>query len=147
MTFDIIKVTGQLDILLHDEIGNIKQQLHIPNLVVDIGKSFIASRMVGTADGVMSHMAVGTGNTPPTASNTALGNQLGSRVAFSSTTRANNSITYIASYGAGVATGSLTEAGIFNASTNGTMMCRSTFTAINKAATDTLTINWTVTIN
>jgi len=50
-------------------------------------------------------------------------------------------------FGAGVGTGAVTEAGIFNASSAGTMLCRTTFSVINKAAADTLGITWTVTVN
>jgi len=41
----------------------------------------------------------------------------------------------------------LTEAGIFNASTSGNMLCRTKFDVVNKSATDTLAITWVVTIS
>jgi hypothetical protein len=53
---------------------------------------------------------------------------------------------YSASFGAGVGTGALTEAGIFNASSAGTLLCRTVFSVINKAANDTMSITWTVTL-
>ena len=40
----------------------------------------------------------------------------------------------------------IAEAGIFNAGAAGTMLARATFTAINKGASDTLAITWTVTV-
>ena len=95
----------------------------------------------------MTHMAVGTGSTAAAAGNTALETQLGSRVALTSTTVTSNSTAYVATFGAGVGTGALTEAGIFNASTSGTMLCRTLFAVINKGAADTMTITWTITIS
>lgn len=45
---------------------------------------------------------------------------------------------------AGTATFSLTEAGIFNAASAGTMLCRTVFPVINKGVNDTMTVTWTV---
>jgi hypothetical protein len=95
----------------------------------------------------MSHMAVGSSSTAPANGNTALGAQISTRVALSSPTRSNSTITYVATFAAGQSTGAIVEAGIFNALTVGTMLCRTTFPVINKEADDILTINWNVTIN
>lgn len=147
MLTDFLKVIGEPTFTLYDKFGNIKQQFTKPNLVVTVGKNLIADRLIGTSSGVMTHMAVGTSNASLDAANTALASQLNSRVALVSSTRTNNVITYSCTFGEGVCTGALVEAGIFNAATNGTMLCRTTFGVINKEATDTLTINWNVTIS
>lgn len=141
-----VNATGQLEVILKDEFGNIKFQDIFKNLVVTTGLNFIASRMAGTASAVMSHMGIGTGTTAPAAGQTALTTQL-IRNALTSATATNNQITYVATFAAGEGTGAVTEAGVFNASSGGSMLCRTTFSAVNKAAGDTLTINWTVTIN
>jgi hypothetical protein len=57
-----------------------------------------------------------------------------------------NTVTYVSTFAAGNATGTLVEAGLFNASVAGTMLARTTFTAIPKGAGDTLTITWVLTI-
>ena len=44
-------------------------------------------------------------------------------------------------------TGAITEAGIFNASSSGTMLCRTVFSVVNKGASDSMTITWTVTVS
>lgn len=150
MITDFIKATGALDIILVDANNNIKTKISVPNLVVSVGKNAIADRLIDTSTNVMSHMAVGTDDgaiLTLASSNTALGAQLGSRVALTSATRTNNVITYTASFAEGVSTGAIVEAGIFNASSSGDMLCRTTFPVINKEASDTLTINWNVTIN
>ncbi len=54
---------------------------------------------------------------------------------------------YVATFSAGEGTGAVTEAGIFNASTSGTMLCRTVFSVVNKAAGDTLQVTWTVTFS
>jgi len=138
---------GVLNIVLRDETGAVKEDVTVENLVVDTGLAYIASRMKDTTQTAMSHMAVGSGTTNPAAGDTQLESQLGSRVSLTSTTVTDNAVEYVATFGAGVGTGAVTEAGIFNASTSGTMLCRTEFAVINKGASDSMTITWTVTIS
>ena len=142
-----LSVKGRLSVVLRDADGNVKQSQDIPNLVVSSGLAFIASRMKDTTDAAMSHMAVGSGTTAAAAGNTALGTQIGSRVSLTSTTVTANAVAYVATFAAGTGTGAITEAGIFNASTSGTMLCRTVFSVVNKGADDTLQITWTITLN
>ena len=145
---DEVKLTGRLNIVLTDENGNVKEEVNVDNLVVTGGKGFIASRMKDATAAVMSHMAVGTGAVAPAVGDTTLGAEIASsRTALTSTTVTTNSVAYVCTFGTGVGTGAVTEAGIFNAASVGTMLCRTTFSVINKGASDTLTITWTVTVN
>lgn len=147
MINEALKLRGDLGIVLRDKDGNIKEQRTEKNLVVSAGLNFICDRMEGTSQGVMSHMAVGSGTTAAAAGNTDLESILGSREALDSTTVSDNTITYVSSFEAGEGTGAITEAGIFNASTAGTMLCRTVFSVVNKAADDTLQITWTITLS
>ena len=146
MIQDSIKMTGELRITVTNPEGNITQETVVPNLVVTSGKDFIAERMKDATTNVMSHMAIGTGSTAAAAGNTALGTEAG-RVALTSTTVTANAVAYVATFGAGTGTGAITEAGLFNASSSGDMLCRTVFSVINKGAADTLGITWTVTVN
>jgi len=145
---DSITMKGRLNIVLTGPDGEVKEQHEVDNLVVTVGKNFIASRMKDTTDTAMSHMEVGTGSTAAAVGDTALGAAVASsRVSLTSTTVSTNSVAYVATFPAGTGTGALTEAGIFNASSSGTMLCRTVFSVINKGAADTLGITWTVTVN
>jgi len=148
---DAIKMTGNLKLVLTDEHGNIKQEEEVENLVVTVGKNFIASSMAKTttnSPAAMTHMEVGTGTTAAAVGDTTLQTVVASsRTALTSTTVTTNSVAYVCSFGAGVGTGALTEAGIFNAASAGTLLCRTVFSVINKGAADTLGITWTVTVN
>ena len=145
---DAIKMTGNLKLVLTDEHGNVKQEEEIKNLVVTVGKNFIASRMKDATATAMTHMEVGTGTTAAAVGDTALQTAVASsRVTLTSTTVTTNNVAYVASFPAGTGTGALTEAGLFNASTAGTLLCRTVFSVINKGAADTLGITWTVTVN
>jgi pyruvate/2-oxoacid:ferredoxin oxidoreductase beta subunit len=147
MIRDNVKATGRLVVTLTGKDGKVKEKRDINNLVVDTGEAFIASRMAGTSAAVMSHMGVGSGTTAAAGGDTALQTAVGARVALSSTTVTANAIEYQAAFVAGASTGAITEAGIFNALTAGTMLCRTVFAVVNKLADDTLSITWTVTIN
>lgn len=145
------KVVGKLTIDIFDEAGALKSSKTVDNLVVTAGLGFITSRMINTSSAVMSHMAVGTNATTPVRADTTLGAEVG-RVALTSSTVStvtytNDSVVYVGTFGAGTGTGALVEAGIFNASSAGTMLCHTTFATVNKGASDTMAITWTVTVN
>jgi hypothetical protein len=144
MHSDNFKLRGDVALVLTGPDGAVKQREDINNLVVTVGKTFVASRMVGTSSAIMSHMAVGSSGTAAAAGDTALGTELG-RVTITSGTNAANVVTYTATFGAGVGTGALVEAGLFNAGGGGTLLARVTYSVVNKAAGDSLTITWTVT--
>lgn len=145
MIQETVKATGALQIKLYGPDGQLKQEQNVKNLVVTTGRGFIAGRMVGTPT-AMSHMAIGSGTADPVVGDTTLGTELG-RVSLTSSAAVGAVVTYIASFGAGTGTGAVTEAGIFNAGTAGTMLCRTEFAVVNKGADDSLSITWTVTVS
>lgn len=147
MITDNLKLKGRVALELRGKDGQVKETREIDNLVVDAGLDFIASRMAGTSSDVMSHMALGSGTTAAAAGDTDLGSILGSRELLDSVTVTDNTVVYVASFEAGDATGAVTEAGIFNAASAGTMLCRTVFSVVNKAADDTLSVTWTITIS
>lgn len=147
---ETLRSRGRLSIVVTDQHGYAKEEREIDNLVVNAGLAYIISRMVGVAKAVMSHMAVGSGTTPAAAANTDLGNLLGSRKALTSTTISganNESVVYVCTFSPGEGTGAVTEAGVFNAASSGDMLCRTVFAVVNKAATDTMVITWTITLS
>lgn len=141
-----VKPTGQLKIVRTNSEGKIVEEREIKNLVVTDGKEHIAARMVGTSSDVMSHMAVGTDSTSPDAADSALGTEAG-RVALASYTASTNTVTATATFPAGTGTGALVEAGLFNDASAGEMLCRTTFSVVNKAAGDSVAITWTITVS
>ena len=143
MINDNLTLTGSVSIAVNDEV--VKE---IPNLVVTDGKEFVASRMKDTTKTAMSHMAIGTGSTAAAAGNTTLVTEL-DRNALTSTTVTNNAVAYVATYAAGDGTGAITEAGLFNASSGGDMLCRTVFASgvVNKGSADSMTITWTITVS
>jgi len=145
MIKETLKTIGKLDVVLTNELGEVKQQFTVPNLVVQTGRNYIAHRMTGTGNAVMSHMAIGTNNTAAALNNTTLGTE-SARVALTSATTAANVVTYVATFNPGTpsAANAVVEAGIFNASSGGELLCRTVFDVVNKGTLDTLSITWTV---
>jgi len=145
---NIFKVTGQVNIKLYDAQGNLKDERNTHNLVVTSGKQYIAGRMQGTSvPTVMGWMAIGTSTATPAVAQAVLTTEAG-RVALASFTSGGTAaVTATATFPAGTGTGAITEAGIFNAVSAGTMLCRTTFPVVNKAAGDSIAITWIITVS
>ncbi len=156
-THEYIKPFGNLKVIITNEFDVVTKEFSVNNLVVTAGKNWIAGRLKNTAGGhtipsEMTHMAIGTETStiaadPVALVDTALGTELvrttlnpaGGEVA-------DNVITFTATFEPSETyTGAITEAGIFTANSGGTMLCRTKFLAVNKAAADTMTIIWTIT--
>ena len=141
MLNDSIKVKGALSI-----VKNGVEVQKIRNLVVDAGKALIAQRLKGAGSAV-THMAVGSGSTAAAAGNTALGAQIDrNALSTSGGSVTGATVTFECTWSAGDGTGAITEAGLFTASSGGTMLARTVFPVVNKGADDVVTITWDVTI-
>lgn len=141
MLNDKLTMKGHLAIAVN---GSVVKE--VPNLVVTVGKNYVASRMKDTTEDAMSHMAIGSGTTAAANGDTALGSEL-DRNALASTTVTANELAYVTTFAAGEGTGAVTEAGLFNAVSGGTMLCRTVFSVVNKSINDSMTITWTVTVS
>lgn len=115
-------------------------------MITIAGKNFIANLIAEASNAAMSHMGIGTGSTAETLGDTTLQAEA-ARVAFASKTSSANVASYVATFPAGTGTGSITELGIFNASSNGIMLLRKTFGVITKSAGMSLTLTMQVTQN
>lgn len=147
MITESVNIKGNLNIVLFDYTGQVKDQRTINNLVVAVGKSYISSRMTSNNTTLMNHMAIGTANITPTTSQTLLLGEVG-RATFDSVGLVSNVITYTSTFPAGTGTGTIAEAGIFNSpsANSGTMLCRTRFNEVNKGAADTIVITWNITV-
>lgn len=131
---------------LFDKDGNLKSVQEVHNAVTTAGKNGIADQVLASPSlAKPTHMELGTSTGGTTALNAYV---VGSRQSLTSKTRTNAVVTMVGNFAAGVGTGTLTEAGIFDSATQnaGNMWVYATFTAIPKGASDTLQITWTLTI-
>jgi len=136
---------GTVQIKHWDGEGNILLDKTYDNLVVTTGLQWIAARLNTPVPAVMNYIAVGTSNTPPALNQTALVAEVArSVVSVGGGSVSGTTIVYSTTFGAGVATGALQEAGIFQLATGSPMLSRVTYPVINKGASDTISILWTI---
>jgi hypothetical protein len=139
----VFNVTGRWKMELHGPDGELKDQRIGSNVVVDVGKEFLASFLksasLAASTFTMKYVAVGTDATAEAASNTVLGVEIA---------RTTGTVSYVCNsiyqvkctFVTGSGTGAITEYGLFSSSTAGTMFARDTEAVINKGANDTLTV-------
>lgn len=138
-------IKGRMVARLLDAKGNLKDERINDNLVTDAGHEMIIDQLLASpAVNVLTHMALGTGSGQG-AGDTDLATALSPRQAFDTKTRALKVLTVVRNFLAGESTGAITEAGCFNALSSGDMIMYNSFAVINKGASDTLEITWTLT--
>lgn len=145
---DIIRGKGTLDCLLTKADGTVEEWT-VPNLVVSSGREYMANLLSVNTVGPITHMGVGSSSEGPDLTDNALGSAIDIRDLTSKlqgSGGASNSIVLVADWAPGEGTGPITEAALFTEATGGIMISRTTFPVKNKEATDTLSIQWTLTI-
>jgi hypothetical protein len=148
-TNDFTSITGDVDIILYDELGSIKQEHHVKNLVVATGKQMLAEKFSGVSTRGVTHIALGEGSAITSSATTSLGAPLAGAVvpAVLGSSPAGTFV-YTAVFPQGVGTGALTEVGEFNIDgAVETLFARTVFPVVNKQAADILAVSWTTTIN
>ena len=141
---DGLKVLGNLTVTLIDKNGNIKEEHNFKNLVVNTGLLYLTHSLSNTSNGAtFNYIALGTGTSSPSAANTTLQVEI-ARQSVGAGAFDYNYWNVQTTFAAGTGTGTITEAGIFNATSGGTMLSRTTFTPIVKHASDSLTVSWTI---
>lgn len=165
--YECCTITGAVTLELRGPNGDVKERRVCKNLITDAGDLYYATKNIvgispanATAPTAASGMKLGTGTTA--AAKSGAGSALvtyltASNQAFDATYPMTSNLgaglgvtaKYQVTYAAGTATNSaLTEAVIVNdAGTNATSTAANTisrlvFTAINKGASDTLTVSW-----
>lgn len=150
------QLNGWIKIDHYDKDGNLIESVETPNALTNTGFTEVAGLFCSDQSGsytAFDYIAVGTGTTTATATDT----QLQTEETENGLTRAaatgtlvtvnvtNDTAQLVKSFSV---TGSVavTESGVLNAASTGTMLCRQTFSAINVADGDTLQITWKVTV-
>jgi len=147
-----LSLKGKYKFIIRDKLtGKVKRVYHYQNLVPTVGRTMIANNLTDPTpddDPLVSHVALGTGTTAPANGDTTLETET-FRNAVASRTNGNN-IAYITGFfDSTEVTGTFREAGIFvngsGAADSGILLSRVAIN-ITKSNTETLTIDWTLTI-
>lgn len=149
MLKDGFKAKGRVGIVLKDKDGNIKESREVDNLVVTEGTNFIAARMVGTTQNVMSTMKLGTSNQAPAAGDAGVISAATGESASITSSVSGSVVTYTATFsaiGSGGTVG-IKEAAITNDDAADKCLCRVIFDVVNKGEDDSMSVTWTVTIS
>lgn len=140
---------GVLPLIPH-LFGHWANAKHIENLVVNAGLAGVASRINGSGgEAAFTYIAIGTGTTAAAAGDTALQTEIttngGARAAATATrvttTQTNDTAQLQLTYNF---TGSfaVTESGVLNAASTGTLLAHQVFTAVNVVSGDSLQVTW-----
>lgn len=147
--YDKLGFKGSVHIQVFGPDGRQREEETIHNIVTAVGDAHIADQLSSVPDeDVMGWMAIGTGGGAEAVGNTTLTTEVHRHALTSFAQGAgadDNDVIYIGDFGAGHATGAITEAGVFNAAAAGTLLCRALFAVKNCGALDTLKITWTFT--
>lgn len=145
--------TGAVKIITRNVITGEETVEHYLNVFCMAGKQNIASRMAaeeGTNKGVVTYFATGTGAGTPDQTDTTMFTEL-FRKTISVTSVSSNVIYYTTYISTAESNGVLTEVGLFGDTATSTADSGAMFAHTNitktKTVTDTLTIEWAITIN
>lgn len=145
---DSLPLRVNVNIYVHDaQSGELLDAISRHNLVVLAGRNLVRDLLYIAATNPLSHCAVGTGSTAATANDTALGAEV-FRSAITQFIPLSGQLQvkhYLSSTQANGNT--LTEAGLFNASSGGTMFARVTYAGIAKTSAISITYVWTTMIS
>lgn len=155
MYIETLKLKGSFVLEVLGKEGVVKERREVKNVITDVGKAQVAGLINGVVTTPFKYIAIGSGTTSPTASDTALEAEVKRKLATVDrvTTNVTNDTAYLEatfSSADGLSGSmSITEAGVFDADTGGNMLCRQTFSAVNVNwdAGDQLTIKWKIVVS
>jgi len=136
---EFLGMDGILEVTVLNRKGT-KSHSVMKNTIVTAGKNWEAAYLGDSPPANMGWIAVGTGTTAADVADTALETELDRNTATRAV--ALNVISYSGLFTAGEATGAITEYGLLNASSGGTMFSRSVQSVKNVGASDSLQVVW-----
>jgi hypothetical protein len=138
--------------------GQWVSEMQVSNGVPTVGKALVAGRINASgAPAAAGWIGIGIGTTAFNATDTALETERQSDGTASTahtaataslvTTDVTNDTAQLVATFSFTATLAITESGVFNASSAGTILCRQTFSAINVVSGDSLQITWKIDVD
>lgn len=146
-----LKLKGLISLTLTDSKGNVKDKREIKNTITSAGLAQIAL-LAGDATAIpFTYLALGTGVTAANIADTALQAETAASglaraaatVSRVTTTVTNDTLQLLKAFTAGASV-AITECGMFNAASTGTILGRQVFAAVNVVSGDILTITYKV---
>jgi hypothetical protein len=149
---DALDPRGRLTVRITDARNVVVETIHVHNNIVLSGRDLIAKLFVNQPIDPVSHVAVGTGDTPVAPADDKLAKELFRKpiapidpsLHIATTNENKRKVTITADLDFAEAIGELTEAGLFNAEKEGLMYNRVVFPPINKTTDFKLTLIWEI---
>ena len=138
--------------ILSPFLGHWSKTAKVKNLMTNAGFALVAGRLNGSGSpAAATYIAVGTGTTAAAATDTALQTELATSglsrangtVSLVTTTVTNDTAQIVVTYTVS-GSAAVTESGVLNAASVGTLLCRQVFSAINVVSGDSLQITWKI---
>lgn len=147
---DNLKLKGLISLTVTDKDGNLKDEREIKNVITKTGLAQIAL-LAGASGDAFTYLALGTGATAATSDDTALETETSASglaraaatVSRVTTTVTNDTLQLAKTFTAG-ASAAITECGILNAATDGVLLGRQVFSAVNVVSGDSLAVTYKV---
>lgn len=151
---DSMDPKGRLTLQLRNEQNELVEEIAANNDIVKTGRDLVAKLFVNQGIPTISHVAVGTGAIATVPKVTA---NLGTELFRKAINPVNPAVHLVETAGGKIkvtiscdldfneANGALTEAGLFNATSNGVMYNRVVFPPVNKTSDFKLTLIWDIT--
>lgn len=133
-------------------LGSYGELKVIGNLITNAGFAGSAGRLMGSGSpAAFTYIAVGTGTTAAAAGDTALQTETSTSglgrtsgtVSLVTTTQTNDTAQVTNTFSV-TGTVAVTESGVLNAASTGTLLCHQVFSAINVANGDSLQVTWKI---
>lgn len=155
MANDKVGIGGHFDIVVRGKDGKIKDTRKARNLVTTTGKAGVAARVndVGTP-AAYTYIAVGTGTTAADVTDTTLEAEIvdsglarASATPSVTTTDTMNDTAVLTHTFSVTGSKAVTEAGVLNAASVGTLLARSVFAAVNVISGDSLQVVYSIDVD
>ena len=133
---ETLKLKGSLTIEIKRADGTVEVRRK-DNMILNAGFDFLCDAIGNSSrPALMNYIAVGTSSTASVETQTGLASEIARKTATYSHTNGTKQFSLAVTFGAGEASGAITEAGVCNASTGGAFLDRATFAVVNKGADD-----------
>lgn len=148
-----LDMQGRLTIVVKSQDGGVLKSISANNSIVLSGRDLVAKQFINESIDPISHIAVGTGNTPVDATNNKQLeselfrkeiNTIDPTTHLVTTPEDRKKVTINTELDFDEGNGPLTEAGLFNSNSGGVMYNRVVFPPVNKTSDFKLTLLWEI---
>lgn len=142
-------LTGKIHVAKFNHDGSLIEEIDFPNTVAYAGKAQVAGLVNGVVTDYFDYLAIGTGTTAAGTGDTALEEEVGTRASATrsrtTTTFTNDTARFVGTFSFVAAT-AITEYGIFDADTAGTILAHQVYGTMSMSSGDSLQVTWDLTI-